>query len=438
MDKLIVGDFEGERFWQDDRIVRLPNISSTESKNIVLAMDELQAIFSCNDSNINSYLFTRFKMNATHRDYLHDIGFKFNNLYCSVNNGFNYDKSSYKCLYEDNDGKEEIKGLNLDPFVINEYADDIKCKLLCKGEFSSHKLVKEVNSKKYSSIMRERIDCKNIAKYASSADEIEKIVLENNKNNLKSIIKENYGVSGKGNICVEYGPISQRIVEQIRSKERKGQLVELIVEPLLDKYYHFSCLFYIDKFGTIDIMSTQKVLNNGLSYGGSVSIESDILKLLDRNQYYKKIEEIGKQMYSDGYIGDVCIDSMILRNGNIVEIVEINARKSMSLLKHYVDIFLQKYYLQGMLAQFDFIGGFEQIDYDNLLSGLDGIGLLFTPMNNRGIIILSERTMFINKSAGRKYRGRVYCVICADSFKHICETYDKFKLYMKDSGFKLV
>ena len=133
MDKLIVGDFEGERFWQDDRIVRLPNISSTESKNIVLAMDELQAIFSCNDSNINSYLFTRFKMNATHRDYLHDIGFKFNNLYCSVNNGFNYDKSSYKCLYEDNDGKEEIKGLNLDPFVINEYADDIKCKLLCKG-----------------------------------------------------------------------------------------------------------------------------------------------------------------------------------------------------------------------------------------------------------------------------------------------------------------
>lgn len=79
MDKLIVGDFEGERFWQDDRIVRLPNISSTESKNIVLAMDELQAIFSCNDSNINSYLFTRFKMNATHRDYLHDIGFKFNN-----------------------------------------------------------------------------------------------------------------------------------------------------------------------------------------------------------------------------------------------------------------------------------------------------------------------------------------------------------------------
>ena len=91
-----------------------------------------------------------------------------------------------------------------------------------------------------------------------------------------------------------------------------------------------------------------------------------------------------------------------------------------------------------MLAQFDFIGGFEQIDYDNLLSGLDGIGLLFTPMNNRGIIILSERTMFINKSAGRKYRGRVYCVICADSFKHICETYDKFKLYMKDSGFKLV
>lgn len=438
MNKLIVGDFEGERFWQDDRIVRLPNISSTESKNIVLAMDELQAIFSSTDSNINSYLFTRFKMNATHRDYLHGIGFKFNNVYCSDNNGFNYNKSSYKCLYEENNGKEEIKGLNLDPFVMNEYADDIKRKLLCKGEFPSHKIVKEVNSKKYSSIMRERIGCNNIAKYASSADEIEKIVLENNKNNLKSILKENYGVSGKGNICVEYGTISKRIVEQIRLKERKGQLVDFIVEPLLDKYYDFSCQFYIDKFGAIEIKSTQKVLNNGLSYGGSVSIESDILKLLDRKQYYKKIEDIGKQMYSDGYIGDVCIDSMILRNGNIVEIVEINARKSMSLLKHYMDIFLQKYYLQGMLAQFDFIGGFEQIDYEKLLSGLDAIGLLFTSKNNKGIIILSERTMFINKKADNKYRGRVYCVICADSFKYICEIYDKFKLYMKESGFKLI
>lgn len=89
------------------------------------------------------------------------------------------------------------------------------------------------------------------------------------------------------------------------------------------------------------------------------------------------MHSIGRELYADGYFGDVCVDSMLLRDGSLAPLVEINARKSMSLIKHNVDRQLKQEGMHTCLLQVP-LATMGEVHYADLLGRLEREGILFS------------------------------------------------------------
>ena len=139
------------------------------------------------------------------------------------------------------------------------------------------------------------------------------------------------------------------------------------------------------------------------------------MNLFVRKGYFSIIKEVALKLYKDGYYGDVCIDSMILRNGDIVPIVEINARKSMSLIKHNIDKYVLNFNLKCAFTFYN-VNFSTHIAYEQIIKEMEESALLFKPERNKGIIPLSSNTLFINRYLDKdqkikNYKGRLYLAI---------------------------
>ena len=88
-------------------------------------------------------------------------------------------------------------------------------------------------------------------------------------------------------------------------------------------------------------------------------------------------------MYADGYYGDVCVDSMILHEGELAPLVEINARKSMSLIKNAIDHYLKRVERKGCLTYVSAVND-QSGDFPGLLELLEKERLLFSTECNMG------------------------------------------------------
>ena len=138
------------------------------------------------------------------------------------------------------------------------------------------------------------------------------------------------------------------------------------------------------------MISVQELVNNGLAFGASCSAGPEFLDRLERDGYFQLIEKIGSLMYADGYCGDVCVDSMILHEGELAPLVEINARKSMSLIKHAIDDYLKRLERKGCLTYVSAVND-QSSDFSGLLELLERERLLFSTECNSGILPLTVR-----------------------------------------------
>ncbi|MCG8501078.1 MAG: hypothetical protein MJB12_11805, partial [Firmicutes bacterium] len=154
------------------------------------------------------------------------------------------------------------------------------------------------------------------------------------------------------------------------------------------------------------------------------------------------MEKTAERLYEDGYYGHVCIDSMVLKNGEIVPIIEINARKSMSLLKHYLDKYLHTFTLKG---NFTYISAAFQgrIVFEELLKQMEKEGVLFQSGRKRGIIPLTANTLFINRDTDhaydsqKTYKGRLYFAAVGEDTQTILEDTQTMKTFMENRNFKI-
>jgi hypothetical protein len=280
----------------------------------------------------------------------------------------------------------------------------------CK--FPAIDVIKQVNSKVYSHQLLKQICPAFEGEVIRSADELRSkgmLYLQHGP----FLIKDAYGVSGKGNLLIAKESILQKISSYLQKQERSGAVTEFVIEPFLDKRYDFSSQFHIGEGGEFRFLSVQTMINERFAYLGSQSADEPFLTLLDGSGYFYQMEQVAQRLYADGYFGDVCVDSMMLSDGRIVPIVEINARKSMGLLNHALDRFLVSYSLTSCLTFFS-MGYTSGISFEDLLAKLEERGLLFKPDGREGIIPLGANTLFKHREMEREtvepvtYKGRLY------------------------------
>lgn len=442
---LVLGTFNSERFWRDAELTRLPALNDREADNVVMAMDEL--LFTvCRNSDV---LITLFKLNNAFIDYISELGFSFihneNNIisYSTINEE-NIDKSVCQLLLEnDNDYCQRLflHDLKLCPYSVVPCTIDLCKKYSITYDFPEIDIVKKVNSKIYSKAIVDSVNARQIGKIVFNYNELEEIGREYIKSG-PIVIKDEYGVSGKGNVLVSSEKILQRIVKYIAAQEQRGGYTRFVVEPLLDKELDFSCQLYIDCQGNSKVLSVQKMINNGFAYQGSCKAEDMFMDVIANCGYLLQMEKVASTLYKDGYFGYVCVDSMLLKNGEVVPIVEINARKSMGLINHYVDEFLSAFSLQGNLVCLS-LGYSGEIEFHEIITTMRRQGVLFYSHCRGGILPLSANTLFINREISdnrdihRVYKGRFYVSIVGKDFAERGFLLEILRNILESLGFRI-
>ena len=393
--ELIIGTFDAERFWRDPNLAKLPSFHDPEMENIVMAMDELLFPFC----EAQDRLITRYRMNVCHKAYLHEIGFKFLSNSTDLESPDVGSAGRTANIFDlltsaDRMGDMDLyllDGARLSPFAIIPGADRTAARYGLEQDFPAIETVQTVYSPE--ELLTSSLNLLNQGPF---------------------LIKDEFGVSGKGNLLIESEAILQRVTSYVADQCSKGKTVRFIVEPFLRKELDFSCQFHIDPDGSYRHISVQQLVNHNFAYQGSYTADDRLLHMLQEAKYFDVMKRAARELYRSGYHGDVCVDSMLLTDGRIVPIVEVNARRSMSLIKHYVDRYLKKHDTAGSMTHVNLQFACD-VSFDQLLESLDREGVLYKPDRGFGILPLSANTLLINKVVNeckgirnKQVKGRLY------------------------------
>jgi len=418
---LFCGTFEAEAHWRDPQLARLPSLLGVNSSRVVEAMDEM--LFAFCDSG--DRVLTRRKMDEAHVDYLRDVGFQFE---CN-----RFDLS----LLEDEagGGTPEIRpsvfqrmrderlsarltvfltdGARLEPFAVLPGAAEVVKQYRLTGAFPSEEVMRTVNAKSYSVEMRDRVGIANVGTIVQDVASLLDVGLALLRQG-PFLIKDDYGVSGKGNQLVASERILRRIAGYLSEQTAHGKRISFVLEPYLRKSSDFSCQFRVASDGSITVLSAHELRNKGLAFAASCKLHAQLRERLQREGYFELMEKIGTMMHRDGYFGEVCVDSMLLEDGSLVPLVEINARKSMGSIKYAVDRHLHQ---EGRDTCLTYVSAVNKgtHGFAELLEELARQQVLFTTQHDWGILPLTAGTLLVDGKSTESTFGRFYFFVVCDS-----------------------
>jgi hypothetical protein len=408
--KIHCGTFDAEQYWREPELAKLPGLASPDNLRIVAMMDELLFAF-CSPSEA---LITRKAMNQAHKQYLNSIGFRFESNTSDIDEDLQQLNKSMLQLLAEADSSA-LAGMaaekpELEPFAAIPFTREASARHGFVCRMPDMDIIRKVNTKTYSTEMKDRLDLPNVSLIADSCSRLQEIG-DSLLTNGAFLIKDNYGVSGQGNLFVDSAGVWERIIAYTAAQEKKGKRVQFVVEPYLDKLCDFSCQFSIDESGEFRLISLQRLANDEFAYQESYTPEPEFVQFLEGEGYFGLMRRTAEELHKDGYYGHVCVDSMQLKDGSLVPLVEINARKSMSLIKSRIDEYWAPRQLQGNLRYFSLRSDNPELRFEDLLSGMEEAGILYRPGMAAGVIPLTANTLTVNRSKGSPFKGRVYVSI---------------------------
>ncbi|WP_025689052.1 hypothetical protein [Paenibacillus zanthoxyli] len=435
--ELVAGIFDAESHWRDENLARLPAIRDKERERIVLAMDELMFPF-CGSGDT---LLTRFAMEDAYKAYLASIGFSFRHL---VWKGEEASANLFQSIAVEPEHDERYRAFDaLSPFSVVPYTHEVIAKYGYASEVPGLETVKRVNSKIYSTRLTGDLLGESFGHPVYSAEELSVLGHSLLAEHGSVLIKDPYGVSGKGNMLLQSKASLERVASYIRKQEGEGKTTAFVIEPYLDVECDFSCQFDIMRDGSFQLIGMQKTLNRQFAYLGSESMDAEGQRAIERAGYFDVLRQAADRLYKDGYYGPVCIDSMMLKDGTLVPIVEINARKSMGFINHRLDQVLETHGKKGFFT-FRSVGFKERFDYEWWLDELKRDDILYPNRQGNGILPLSSATLFAGAAeagtaapVGRSLqKGRLYMTVIADHLPERERYLERMRLGFESKGGK--
>lgn len=430
------GTFNAEAHLDDsERYVQLPSIADSDTEKIIQSMDELLFPLCYKDD----FLLTRYAMKTAQKHYLESIGIQFRNNAESIDPTFS-SSSTVISLLAEKGNIQKYKSVFSKDVRLSPYAQIPQIEQLCESfdlpfQGPPVNVVKRVNSKIYSHEIHNILAIPRYSEKVSSIHELRDAASK--LSGKKFLLKYPNGVSGKGNLLIQSNAMFERIVRFFETQIKKGKILELLVEPFLDKMIDFSCQMRISQNGESTILSVQKMENSNFAYWGSNCADNELYTLLEEKEYFQLMQRVGSQLFKDGYFGFVCVDSMLLKDMTLVPVVEINARKSMGLINHTTNGLLQNNSLKSHL-RFLSAGIRSSFSYENLLEKMGEAGLLYRNHGKPGIFPLASNAISINRDAdpnpaiGKIYKGRLYFSGAAPDVDTANSLFDRFRVLLRE------
>lgn len=144
------------------------------------------------------------------------------------------------------------------------------------------------------------------------------------------VVKDAYGVSGKGLVVLDDPVKAGRLVRAVlaRARRRDDDRLHVVVETWLPKRADLNYQLTVDLHGEVRLDFVKEALTRDGVHAGHISPPE-----LDNEQHsevQRAAQVVGKALYADGYTGVVGVDAIIAIDGTVYPVLEINARFNMS------------------------------------------------------------------------------------------------------------
>ena len=328
---LLVGGFSAEDEWGGtDRIQLSPWRSSVESTSDISAgMSELLGLLSHSRDRVGVLVRPDDALSESYRRLGSDVQWTL----CPV--------------YADGGAASEPAESRIEPFAVTARLAAYFTSTGERWPFPQLETIARVNSKRWSHEVR-RAFMRIEAAWASTASQVDsaaRMLLSQGP----IVIKEDFGVSGKGNCVVREPSQLRSLVRLIEQQERQGRRGGFVVEPLLDKLTDFSGHFTVHEDGRTSFDGFRQMLNVGHRYVASFALPDHIQRRLQAGSYLREADVVLSALVKERYFGPVCIDGLMLCDGSAISTLEVNARMSMGRLSLALDKKAMRHGLQSLL-----------------------------------------------------------------------------------------
>lgn len=248
---------------------------------------------------------------------------------------------------------------------------------------------RQVNSKVYSRRLAEEAGLTQPAGgWSSDLDGLERLV-ETASRLLEDgpvVVKEAFGVSGKGLIVVRTQQRLERVARALRSAARaQGGRAAFCVEQWVDKQTDLNYQFTLDDAGAVSFdVVKEAVTDRGVHQGhvyppGVPGVDAELEEIAG---------VLGGRLAADGFRGVVGVDALTTTDGTLHPVIEINARLNMSTYQEGLRHRLQAPHLFAW--QQPCTAG--PVRFETIAATLEEEGLLADGERDSGVVVMAHTT----------------------------------------------
>lgn len=330
-------------------------------------------------------------------------------------------KSVSELVLEDDALTAEIKTLASSrgkvvfvPYGVSSLEEEIAKRLEIPIFGSSHEINRTVNNKVFSrQFAIEHGFRVSPGRICRGFDELQKAAEEMAAEYPKIIIKEPCGASGKGLWVVEGGRKLRSTLLAIRRFFKDRLDGDWLVEEWCDKAADLNYQIYVGEDGEVDVFSVKEQRVSGTVYVGSVMPPACPREIAEECRTCGTV--IGRELYQKGYRGILGVDAMILADGGLIPVVEINGRFTLST---YVSFVQEKRNVPKVFAFYRKIALSAGDDYTALKEKLSGENLWLS--DGRGMFVYTSESVRERRTGGT---GRMFGLIFAGDEEEMTARY---------------
>ncbi|MEV0159086.1 hypothetical protein [Nonomuraea fuscirosea] len=225
----------------------------------------------------------------------------------------------------------------------------------------------------------------------------------------RAVVKESYGVSGRGMVLVPDERAAARLVRRLGRRGEQSR-ADLVVESWIERAEDLNYQFIVSRAGDVRFLTVKAaVLRNGVHQGHRFPVD---LPAVTTAELHRAAGLIGRQLHADGYAGLVGVDALLGPDGTLYPCLEINARFNMSTYQNRIAERFIPEGRHGIAATIELrpsrAHGFGEI--------ADALGdVLFDGGGTSGVLVNNFATLNAAAVAEGPFRGRIYVVCVAES-----------------------
>jgi hypothetical protein len=249
----------------------------------------------------------------------------------------------------------------------------------------------------------------------------------------KVIVKEPQGASGKGLYIIENESMLSSLLVRLGRTARKGG-AQWLVEGWYPCKADINYQLYVSPEGDVDVYSFKQQILNGTVYIGSRMPAN--LTESELQQYRDYGLKIGEQLHKIGYSGVASIDSIITTEDEIIPIIEINGRFTLSTYISFVDSLLG---VDCLFARYVKLATDSPVTYEDVCRLLERENLLFNRQTGEGVLPYTSGTLPTRFDEAKNcYPGRLFILVLANDWGRIDKLNRQLEQLLAASPFRTV